>query len=222
MIISSPKDRSRLEQLLAPYGSIFLVGCGSCATVCKVGGEDEVFAAQEWLEAEGKTVTGSMILEEACHIMRAARELRRFRDQVSEADALLVLACGAGAQSLSDGCEKPVLTGVDPLFLGNVRRFGQYEEKCSLCGECILNQTGGICPLTTCAKGLLNGPCGGMEDGRCEVDGQRECAWARIYRRLENQDLELFETIIEPKDWGRKDKPGRHDLSRDRKPEGRK
>lgn len=213
MIISSPKDRSRLARLLAPYDRIFLVGCGSCATVCKVGGEDEVFATQEWLESDGKDVTGSMILDEACHIMRAARELRRFRDQVEEAEALLVLSCGAGAQSISDCCDKPVLTGVDPLFLGNVRRFGQYEEKCSLCGDCILNQTAGICPVTTCSKGLLNGPCGGMEEGHCEVDPERECAWVRIFERLQQQDSELFKLVVSPKDWSRKFKPGRHDLS---------
>lgn len=215
MIISSPKDRQKLKQLLKPYKSIFLVGCGSCATVCKVGGEDEIFATQEWLELEGKDVTGSMILDEACHIMRAARELRRFRSQVDEADALLVLSCGAGAQSISDDCNKPVLTGVDPLFLGNVRRYGQYEEKCSLCGECILNLTGGICPVTTCAKGLLNGPCGGMVNGRCEVDGDRHCAWVRIHERLGSTKQDIFSQVVEPKDWSRKFKPGHHDLSSD-------
>lgn len=214
MIISSPKNKQKLKQLLSPYCSIFLVGCGSCATVCKVGGEDEIFATQEWLEQGGMNVTGSMILNEACHIMRASRELRRFRDQINEADALLVLSCGAGAQSISDGCDKPVLTGVDPLFLGNVRRFGQYEEKCSLCGECILNQTGGICPVTTCAKGLLNGPCGGMNDGYCEVDTERDCAWVRIYERLSQQGQDVFTQVVEAKDWSRKFKPGIHDLKR--------
>ncbi len=103
-------------------------------------------------------VTGSMILNEACHIMRAARELRRFHGQVEEADVLLVLACGAGAQSISDCTDKTVLTGVDPMFLGNVRRYGQFEEKCSLCGDCLLNESAGICPVTTCAKGLLKRP----------------------------------------------------------------
>lgn len=215
MIISAPKDRARLEQLLSAYRSVFLVGCGSCATVCKVGGEEEVFAAQEWLEDGGWEVSGSMILDEACHIMRAARELRRFRSQVAEADVLLVLSCGAGAQSISDCSEKPVLTGVDPLFLGNVRRFGQYEEKCSLCGDCILNQTGGICPVTTCAKGLLNGPCGGMEDGYCEVDPERDCTWVRIYERLEHQQQGIFAEVVEPKDWSRKFKPGQHLLTRE-------
>lgn len=215
MIISAAKDRQELKLLLAPYPAVFLVGCGSCATVCKVGGEEEIFATEEWLEQDGKEVTGSMILDEACHIMRAARELRRFREQVKAADVLLVLSCGAGAQSISDCCDKPVLTGVDPLFLGNVRRFGQYEEKCSLCGECLLNQTAGICPVTTCAKGLLNGPCGGTIDGRCEVDQERDCVWVKIYQRLKTQGQELSLQVVGPKDWSRKFKPGQYRLNSD-------
>ena len=214
MIISAAKYRTRLAEQLQDYRSVFLVGCGACATACKVGGEEEIFATQEWLEELGHDVTGSAILDEACHIMRAAREVRRFRDQIAEADVLLVLACGAGAQSISECSDKPVLTGVDPLFLGNVRRFGQYEEKCSLCGDCILNETGGICPVTTCAKGLLNGPCGGMDDGCCEVDPERECAWVRIAKRLEDLQQGVFSRVVEPKDWSRKFKPGQHSIER--------
>ncbi len=214
MIVSSAKDRQELRQLLAPYRAVFLVGCGSCATVCKVGGEEEVHAMRLWLEEIGHQVVGSFILDEACHIMLAARELRRHSAQVNKADAFLVMACGSGAQSLSDSTDKPVLTAVDPLFVGNVRRFGQFEEKCSLCGECILNQTAGICPVTTCAKGLLNGPCGGMEDGHCEVDNSRQCAWVRISERLERTDSEIFSQVVSPKDWSKKIKPGQHQVSR--------
>jgi ferredoxin len=215
MIISTPKGREELEALLGNYRSLFLIGCGACATVCKVGGEDEVFATQEWLEETGREVVGSMILEEACHIMRAARELRRYKAQVEEADALLVLACGAGVQSISNCLDKRVLAAVNSLFLGNIRRFGEFEEKCSLCGDCILNETAGICPVTNCAKGLLNGPCGGMEDGHCEVDEQRDCTWIRIYERMEKQQRQgVFERTVEAKDWSKKFKPGHHLLDK--------
>lgn len=213
MIIGTQKGREELEALLGDYQSLFLIGCGACATVCKVGGEDEVFATQEWLEENGREVTGSVILDEACHIMRAARELRRFKGQVEEADALLVLSCGAGVQSVSSCVEKRVLAGVDSLFLGNVRRFGEYEERCSMCGECVLNETAGICPVTNCAKGLLNGPCGGVQDGHCEVDDDRECVWLKIHERLEKQQrTDVFDRVMEPKDWSRKFSPGRHRL----------
>lgn len=215
MIISTPKGREELEALLKDYQSLFLIGCGACATVCKVGGEDEVFATQEWLEETGREVVGSMVLEEACHIMRSARELRRCKAQVDEADALLVLSCGAGVQSISNCIDKRVLTGVDSLFLGNIRRFGEFEEKCSLCGDCILNETAGICPVTNCAKGLLNGPCGGLEDGHCEVDEERECTWIKIHERLEKQQRQgVFDRAVEPKDWSKKFRPGQHRLEK--------
>ena len=108
-----------------------------------------MFRLQEWLIGEDREVTGSMVIDEACHIMRAARDLRHHRDAVAEADALLVLACGAGIQSISANTDTQVIGGLNSLFLGNIRRFGQYEEKCSLCGDCILNETAGICPVTS-------------------------------------------------------------------------
>jgi ferredoxin len=213
MIIGTQKSHEEWAELVKDYKSLFLVGCGACATVCKVGGEDEVFAAQEWLEERGHEVVGSMILDEACHIMRAARELRRYKAQVEEADALLVLSCGAGVQSISNCVDKRVLAGVNSLFLGNIRRFGEFEEKCSLCGDCILNETAGICPVTNCAKGLLNGPCGGLEDGHCEVDEQKDCTWLKIHERLEKQQRQgVFARMVEPKDWSKKFKPGQHRL----------
>lgn len=217
MIIGTQKTREEWAELVEDYHALFLIGCGACATVCKVGGEDEVFAAQEWLEELGHEVVGSVILDEACHIMRAARELRRCKHQVEEADALLVLSCGAGVQSISDCVDKRVLAGVNSLFLGNIRRFGEFEERCSLCGDCILNETAGICPVTNCAKGLLNGPCGGLEDGHCEVDENRQCTWLRIYERLEKQQRQgVFDRTVEAKDWSKKFRPGKHLLRREK------
>jgi ferredoxin len=213
MIISEQKPKDELLSALAGKDRLFLVGCGACATVCKAGGEDEVFRLQEWLQSVGKEITGSMIIDEACHIMRAGRDVRAHREQVEEADALLVLACGAGVQSVSASTDQRVIGALNSLFLGNIRRFGQFEEKCSLCGECILNETAGICPVTTCAKGLLNGPCGGMEDGRCEADREIDCAWHLIYERLKRQQRPgVFSRIVPAKNWGKVRKPGRHQV----------
>ncbi len=211
MIISEQKTKQELLELLDGMDRLFLVGCGACATACKAGGEDEVFQLQEWLGGEGKQVCGSLVIEEACHIMRAARDLRQHRSAIDEADALLVLACGAGIQSLSSATDKRVVGGLNSLFLGNVRRFGQYEEKCSLCGECILNETASICPVTNCAKGLLNGPCGGMEEGKCEANRELDCAWHLIFERLKKQNRKgVFSRIVAPKNWSKTGKPGRH------------
>jgi len=211
MIISEQKSKEELLLALDGCERLFLVGCAACATACKSGGEEEVFRMQEWLTSLGREVTGSLIIEEACHIMRAGRDLRQHRLAVEEADLLLVLACGAGIQSVSSSTDKRVIGGLNSLFLGNIRRFGQYEEKCSLCGDCILNETAGICPVTNCAKGLLNGPCGGMEEGRCEADRDKECAWNEIYQRLKKQGRPgVFARTVPPKNWGKVLKPGRH------------
>jgi ferredoxin len=214
MIISEQKSKEELQDILEGKERLFLAGCAACATACKAGGEEEVFKMQEWLVSLGKEVTGSVIIDEACHIMRAGRDLRQHRLQVEEAEALLVLACGAGIQSISSSSEKQVIGGLNSLFLGNIRRVGQYEQKCSLCGECILNETAGICPVTTCAKGLLNGPCGGMEDGRCEADRENDCAWHLIFERLKKQGRQgVFRRSVQPKDWSKVRKPGRYKIN---------
>ena len=210
MIISEQKSREELLQQLEGQQRLFLIGCAACATACKAGGEEQVFQLQEWLVAAGKEVTGSMIIDEACHIMRAGRDLRQHRAAVAEAEALVVMACGAGIQSVSASTDQRVIGALNSLFLGNIRRLGHYEERCSLCGDCILNETAGICPVTTCAKGLLNGPCGGMEEARCEADRELDCAWNLIFERLKKQGrLGVFRRPVPPKNWGRTLKPGR-------------
>jgi ferredoxin len=213
MIISEQKTREELQQLLEGQERLFIIGCAACATACKSGGEEEVFRMQEWLATLGKETTGTVIIDEACHIMRAGRDLRQLKGQVDQADALLVMACGAGIQSISSNTDKRVIGALNSLFLGNIRRFGQYEEKCSLCGDCILNETAGICPVTNCAKGLLNGPCGGMEEGKCEADREIDCAWHLIYERLKKQNRKgVFARTVPSKNWGKVPKPGRHKI----------
>ena len=219
MIISNIKDRNELLEHLQGNDKIFLIGCAACATACKSGGEEEVLQMQEWLNETGREVTGYQVIDETCHIMRAARDLRQHKDAVSEADAIMVMACGAGIQSISSSTDKRVIGALDSQFLGNIRRFGQYEEKCSLCGDCILNETAGICPVTNCAKGLLNGPCGGMEDGLCEIncvsDNEIECAWHLIHERLKAQGRSgVFARTVKPKSWSKRNKPGRYRLSK--------
>jgi ferredoxin len=210
MIISRQKPLEEITTALAGSRSVFLIGCAKCATVCKSGGEEEVWQMQEALQAAGKEVTGSVIIDEACHMLRVSRELRAKQGMVDQADTLLVMACGAGIQSVAAASDKKTVAGLDTLFLGNIRRFGQFEQRCSLCGECLLSRTGGICPVTSCPKGLLNGPCGGMDNGRCELDAESPCAWAEIFTRLEDLgDSLALEAITPPKNHATVVKPGK-------------
>lgn len=208
MIVSTQKTLDQIVAALDGGSKVFIVGCAKCASVCKAGGEEEVFRMQEALTALGKEVTGTIIIDETCHMLRTARDLRSRKEQVEEADFLLVLSCGAGIQSVAETSDKKVVAGTDSKFLGNIRRFGQFEQRCSLCGDCRLNDTGGICPVTVCPKGLLNGPCGGMEDGTCEVDSARSCAWVMIYERLERQGrVDSLEQATPARDFGHKRHP---------------
>ena len=136
---------------------------------------------------------------------------------LEEADAIVVLSCGAGVQTVADSVpDKPVFPGLESLFLGNVIRHGVFEERCQMCGECVLDLTAGICPVTTCPKGLLNGPCGGMWEGRCEVLTDRECTHVRIQQRLSEQGRGN-EGALSPKDFSKALKPGNVNLREDRK-----
>ncbi|MBQ7248672.1 MAG: methylenetetrahydrofolate reductase C-terminal domain-containing protein [Deltaproteobacteria bacterium] len=210
MIVSQRKSYEELLLHLEGLHTLFLIGCSACATACKSGGEEEVDRMEEWLVANGRQVTGSAVIDSPCNINRTARDLRDHRAQVDEADAILVMACGAGVHSVALKSGKRVVGALDTLFLGNIRRIGQFEEKCSICGACLLNETGGICPATLCPKGLLNGPCGGMEDGKCETDRELDCAWCMIYDRLKNEGRGgVFTRIVPPRDWQRKLPPGK-------------
>jgi ferredoxin len=210
MIVSKQKQFQDIIAALDGCSRVFIVGCAKCATVCKSGGEEEVWQMQEALHAAGKEVTGSFVIDEVCHMLRTQRDLRSKKEMVEEADAILVLACGAGIQSVAAGTSKRTVAGLDTLFLGNIRRFGQFEQRCSLCGRCLLSDTGGICPVTACPKGMLNGPCGGMDGGHCETDAEAECAWYQIYQRLEA--LKCVDRMKEPvpaRDFSTMLKPGR-------------
>lgn len=210
MIISQQKALADILESLGDKRSAFLIGCAKCATVCKAGGEEEVWQMQEALIAAGITVTGSVIIDEACHMLRVSRDLRSKQQMVDEAEALLVMACGAGVQSVAAVAPQKTVAALDSMFLGNIRRFGQFEQKCSLCGECLLSEFAGICPITACPKGMLNGPCGGMDAGHCETDSEAECAWAQIFTRLqETGNSTCLSTTTGPRDHAKVPRPGR-------------
>ena len=217
MIISQKKPLDQILDALTKYQKIFIVGCNLCASLCQSGGEKEVLQIREELLSSGKDVAGLSVVEAACHLLETKKELRDTEEEISQADAILSLACGAGSQTLASFIEKPVFTAVDTLFLGTVQRWGSFSEVCSQCGECVLNLTGGICPITRCPKGLLNGPCGGMNNGKCECDPDRDCTWVQIYETLKRQGrLEEFKRIQPPRDNSNRQRPGKLYIKRER------
>jgi ferredoxin len=222
VIITRPRERERVLAQLADLGArrVFLMGCGQCATIANTGGEQEVLETKAWLESEGVEVTGWSVGEVACHAGGQRLEVRKHAGEIGSADAVLVLACGAGVQTMADVTEKPVTPGLESVFLGNVVRHGVFEERCQMCGDCVLDRTAGICPVTTCPKGLLNGPCGGMWDGMCDVLTDRECVHVAIRRRLAQQHRPHAAEPLPPKDYSKKLKPGRVDVRADRAARG--
>ncbi len=212
MIISQQKPFEEILEALGDQEKVYLVGCGECATMTESGGENEIVDMKTRLEAAGKTVLGNDVAHATCHELDMKRIFRQSKDAAKETDAFIVFSCGAGTQSVREATDKHVIPGTNTLFLGNVKRNLQYEEKCSLCGECVLDEYGSICPVTRCAKGILNGPCGGTNNGQCEVDPDKPCAWVLIHNQLKKEDrIEQFMKIQGPKRWNAVERPGRLD-----------
>jgi ferredoxin len=210
MIITKQKELGEILKHLADGRKIFIVGCGECSTTCRTGGEDEVRALREALERSGKTVTGYCVPKAPCVAASVKLELAKSRKAIESSDAVLVLACGLGIQSVGENMRvrRPVHVGCDTLFMGAVGASGEFLEKCSACGECVIETTGLICPVTRCPKSLLNGPCGGQAKGKCEVDKERDCAWILIYNELKKRgQLALLRMKRPPKDHSKSAKP---------------
>ena len=192
---------------------IFIVGCGNCAEKCRSGGQQETEQMRQRLEQKGINVVGAAATESGkglCKLALAKTLLTvEHKQQTDEADSFLVLACGQGIHTVIDATEgAKVHPGCDTIFGGETVTDDFITEYCSLCGECIVESTGGLCPLTLCSKGLLNGPCGGSQDGKCEVDADRDCGWVLIFNRLKElgrlQDLYEYR---EPKNYARSNTP---------------
>ena len=210
MIVSEKKPFDDILKNLEPFKKVFLVGCGECAATCKTGGEPELAEMKSMLEEKGKTVVGICIPSAPCVASQIKTELAKNMKVLREAEAVLVLACGLGVQSVKDNDRLglTVLPALNSMFGAVMDAAGNFYEKCSLCGECVLDITGGICPITLCPKGLLNGPCGGMDKGKCEVDKDKDCAWVHIYKELEKKKKQdSIKKAQAPKDFKKSGKP---------------
>jgi ferredoxin len=205
MIITKKRSRKQIFNSLKGSKTVFLIGCAQCATICETGGEDQVNEMESDLQKRGLKITGKAILDPACHLVKVKQLFHKNKKTFRQTDAVLVLACGDGAQAIKDGTKaKKVLPALETLFLGEIERGGHFTQKCILCGECIIDRTGTICPLTICTKGLLNGPCGGSKNEKCEVDKEKDCGWILIYKSLkESGDLDNMRKIYKPLDYSK-------------------
>lgn len=209
MIITTKKDYTQLLNNIQNYNHIFLIGCSECASLCGTGGEPELEDLQNLLTEKGKDVTGTFVAKTGCQELGTKVELKGYKDAMDKTDCIITMSCGAGVQTtVALYPDKPVYPSNDTLFLGNMTRLQMFDERCSMCGECIIDKTGGICPVTACPKGILNGPCGGCNDGKCEVSSELNCAWVRIYDRLNKIDrVEDLEEPLAAKNWSAHLKP---------------
>jgi ferredoxin len=204
MIIADRKPIEEVIDLVKDFQKILIVGCNECVTVCEAGGKKEVgvlaSAMRMYFMNQGKDVTiDERTLERQCD----NEYLEEIRNIIDEYDAVLSLACGVGVQFMAEKyVSKPVFPGVNTCFLGVTEERGVWTERCQACGQCILGLTGGICPVSRCAKRLFNGPCGGSTKGKCEISKDLDCAWQLIVDRLKELDrMGDYEKIMPIKDW---------------------
>jgi ferredoxin len=183
MITAERKPFDQIKDKVKDYGSLLILGCGTCVSVCMAGGEKEV----QLLASE----------------LRMKNQLDGKDETAKKYDAVLSMACGAGVQLVAEMLEpQHVIPALNTRFIGITQAEGIWVERCRACGNCILADYGGICPNTICAKGLINGPCGGSKGGKCEASAEKDCAWVLIYNRLKKQNrLDTITKMFLPKDY---------------------
>ena len=194
MIVAEQKPLEEIRRMISPYKHVLIVGCGMCMTVCGAGGEREVSFLHNTLRmAQAKERNGEQVFHEYTLKRQCDPEFLEFLvDKVSYTDAVLSLGCGIGVQAIAERFpEVIVFPGVNTSLMGMAQEWGVWDERCAACGDCRLEDTGGICPITRCTKGILNGPCAGPKNGKCETNNDMDCAWILIYKRLERlQELD--------------------------------
>jgi len=204
MIVAEKKPIEEIIDYVKDFQKILIAGCNECVTVCEAGGKKEVgilaSALRMYFMNEGKKVEiDEVTLERQCD----HEYLEEIRDRIDQYDAVLSLACGVGVQFMAEKYfSTPVFPGVNTCFMGAAEERGVWSERCQGCGQCILGKTAGICPISRCAKRLLNGPCGGSTKGKCEINKDLDCAWQLIIDRLKELDrFDEYEQIMPIKDW---------------------
>ncbi len=209
MIVTELKPFEEILGYLKDETKIFLVGCKGCAEASQTGGEIQVLEMKEKLEKEGKIITGYAVIDFLCDKALIKISLFPHESEINAADSLLVMTCGIGIQATAAVVNKITHPATNTINLGGVTGEWRGEERCKQCGDCLLDYTGGICPITACSKGLINGQCGGAKNGRCEVESEvRPCGWQLIYERLKALgQLDKMKIMLPPKDYRKMQPP---------------
>lgn len=218
MIVGEQKPIAEILDILSTYDKVLVLGCGTCVKTCFAGGEDEVAVLSSALRLANKKENRSVAIEELTVERQCENEfIQEAAQSIGRNDAVLSLACGAGVQALARRFgQTPILPGVNTTFIGVLEKQGLFTEECSGCGNCKLALFGAVCPVTRCAKKLLNGPCGGSQQGKCEVNPDTDCAWHLIIERLQRLDqLDNLRVYIAPKDWSPSQSGGPRKLVRE-------
>ncbi|KKM94523.1 hypothetical protein LCGC14_1197480 [marine sediment metagenome] len=207
-IITTKKPFEEILTAIKSTNKISIVSCGSCAALCQTGGTEGAKEMGEKLEKEGFEIKVVLVPEEVCDNRVMMTDFRKIDDDLKDTDAILALTCGLGVASITKVLARkyshiPIFISNNTEFMGMTERIGRFYMRCRGCGQCLLNETGGICPLTTCAKALMNGPCGGMVRGKCEVGNyEKDCGWVLIFNRLKELGrLDLYIKLRDPVDW---------------------
>jgi len=202
MLISKQKPLEEILSYLEGDKSIFLIGCKGCAEGWGSGGEKQVAEMKSTLQERGKAVSGSVVVDMLCDSTLTKLKLRAYKKEIAAADSILILTDGAGVQTVAEVVNKVVHPGCNTLSSGGAHAEWKEAERCLECGDCMLEFTGGLCPIARCSKHLLNGPCGGSQGGKCEVDPDIPCVWQQIVDRLAKLgQLDKLERLVTPKNW---------------------
>jgi len=204
MITLEQKKFEEIEKMTKGHKRLLVLGCETCAAMSFAGGQRQVAELASAIRIARKT-SGDKgeVLENAIARQCEPEFIDMIQDEVAESPAILSLACGAGVQMLAERFpDKVILPGCNTTFLGVTEELGVWSERCAGCGNCILDKTAGLCPIARCSKQLLNGPCGGSMNGKCEISKEVDCVWQLIIDRLSGLNrLEMLEEIFPVKDW---------------------
>ena len=218
MITAERKPIAEIKEMIAPYRKILVVGCGSCVAECASGGEKEVGLLSSALRMDAKASGKEIELREMTLDRQCVYEfIDQLTDVIGQYDVVLSLACGAGVQAVAEVFPKVhIVPALNTTFLGETKEAGLWVENCRGCGDCKLGVFAAVCPVTRCAKGLFNGPCGGSRTERCEVDPEVPCAWQLIVSRLEDMGrLDLLRKVHPPADWSKQQGKGPRKIRRE-------